>query len=152
MPIPGDATHVRWRTTSLSSGSIPFSIYPWRPYVPGTVVATLYDATSAVNTALSVRQQLSGWTTLLWGFSSASSSGMTYGVYDLDDVGAIIGAYVFSIGSPSMYGSLGAGVSGNVSGALLGTTAASAISPKRSDFSSAGIVGGTSRIRIEARR
>jgi hypothetical protein len=149
-PLPGDATHYRILYSSGSGGTLRLTTS--RPYVPGTVVATLYDATSAVNTAISTQFSTSGWNTLLFGYSSASSSGWAYNSWVIDDAGAV-NAKLVSLAAASAYGSIGNGTSLNVSSGGVPVAGTSQIvQPKRLLLTSDAIVGGTTRIRIEARR
>jgi len=134
-PLPGNCTafRIRYQTAGTQTA---VSITPGLPYVPGVpVTATLYDVTSALNTAIDTGTlDISGWASAL---VIHLSSGGVPGFVDnaLSDAGLLYQASTATANAFIWYG-------------VGGTKALN----KRMDFSSTAIAAQTSNIRIEARR
>lgn len=150
MPIPGNCTNVR---LAASSGNVTISAF--QPYVPSTpVTATLYDVTSAVNTALDTGVlDFSGWQDLTSTWQQPST--ITGSIIQYDDAGAAMAANTL-VATPSNFN----GVLVSDARAPLSPTGTAVASigywpfpwVKRSRWQTIAVAAVQSRIRIEVRR
>ncbi len=155
-PLPGNCTAFRVRV-GTGGTAVSVSLTGGLSYETGVpVTATLYDVTSAVNTALNTGTiDSSGWVSAsLSGFMSGVAGG-TFGVNPVDDFGAVgvLGipqwgvvtatgvAYVAQFGSSTPVGP-SRGITLEALGML----------PKRINASMSPVAAITGRIRIEVRR
>lgn len=148
VPLRGNSISVRARFSTASSGSVTATVACDTVFVPG--VATLYEVTSATNTALNTGiLETSGWTAI--SYRTKLSGGVpAFAVNDVNDAGTAT-ALVTGV-TTAFQGGLGGGqtVGGTVAGVTL-TTALVAL-PRRISMTSAAVAAQTTGIHIEARR
>ena len=148
LPLAGNVQAVRFIALSTSTAKPVVQIQTGLPYVPGVpVTATMFDNTSAVNTANDTGiLNISGWATL--GYGGAVPATGSYLGYVVDDAGnSISGAFngtaTIATGT-TVYSGWGPGQSGS-SGAAVQV-------PSRVRFYASAVSSLTSRVAIYARR
>lgn len=156
LPLPGNATQVRVRCSAFTSGSVTVTLAPGKPYVPGTLAATLYDITSGTNTALdSGTVELAGWSRASVSVVGSGASNGVLTINEVDDAGA----------SLATFGGGGGTITGTTPIAVIysdGTNAAASnlgssnygygYLPKRLRLQSGAVAAQTSRLRCAVRR
>lgn len=147
VPLPANCTNIRVRCTVTGlTGTILISGY--QKYVSGaSVYATLYDITSAANTALDTGTlEVAGWDAI-FGTQTVSGGTSSFIYSDVDDSGNPIG--ILTPGAAALV-RFGAGRGSNLVGLDSGL---SAILTRRIKLqSSTAGIGNTVRLRVHARR
>lgn len=153
IPIPSNCTHVRARMSSFTSGSLVAAGRPGRAVTgTGRSVATLYNTTSANNTALDTGTlDVSGWDTLTLALLSGTGT-PAFNLYAVDDAGVTSTLAFFTSAYSSTWvgiGAAGPAPAYTAPGTFRGTLGPL---PKRINAISGAIAGVPTRILIEGAR
>ena len=149
LPLAANVQAVRLLPLSTGAGTV--TITAGLP--TGTpVAATLLDVTSAINTAISLTADVSGWGSLLTFYSCGT--GLIAAAAQVDDSGSTTAGIWQS--AVSAYGLVSqtrnGAVAGIGSGLLAGTPYGFSIMPRRQNWATTASAGVMSRFRVEASR
>lgn len=96
IPVPGDAVTMRIRFSTATSGTMHARLEPFRPYVPHTVHAVVYNsATTSTTTSDTGILWMTGWTSADLTLIAAATTGTPTGfgkLYDISEDGNYTGA------------------------------------------------------------
>lgn len=150
-PIPGNAICFQIRLQTAGSAPAVVRIGAGAAYISGVpVVATLFDVTSAVNTAIDTGVlSMDGWGPIsVYYVTPAGGSGA---IKVVDDAGTAVSLHTVPASAATMV-TLASGGPSSVTAVAASGTIPIGLQAKRMQFTSAQVAALTSRIRIEARR